>query len=217
MKQHELFEKYGAVVVKNLIQPDVYNFLTTTLMRHGHHSKLIGKPTSDPQVPGSQALINHNIFFDTVSEMIWPKLEDVVGEALMPTYTYARLYSNGNELKKHKDRPSCEISVTIQLGRSHHYSWPIYAGDQRFDLAEGDGMIYKGCDVEHWREPCDGPKGYYSGQVFCHYVRENGPHWSHAGDRRWARATGVPNLEDLKKEDIKYPFIRNRAHKMLNK
>jgi hypothetical protein len=77
-------------------------------------------------------------------------------------------------LEKHKDRPACEISVTIQLGRSHNYTWPIYMGDQRYDLAEGDGVIYLGCDVEHWRNKCDGPLDYYSGQVFCHFVRKNG-------------------------------------------
>jgi hypothetical protein len=47
-------------------------------------------------------------------------------------------------------------------------------GNQRFDLGEGDAVIYKGCDVNHWREKCDGPDNYYSGQVFIHFVRKNG-------------------------------------------
>jgi hypothetical protein len=55
-------------------------------------------------------------------------------------------------------------------------------GGQRFDLAEGDAVIYPGCDVEHWRDKCDGPDGYYSGQLFLHYVRKNGPHASQAWD-----------------------------------
>lgn len=59
------------------------------------------------------------------------------------------LYGNGDELKIHSDRPSCEISVTIQLGRSHHYAWPIFMGGQRFDLAEEDG-------VEKWNIACYG-------------------------------------------------------------
>jgi hypothetical protein len=55
-------------------------------------------------------------------------------------------------------------------------------GGQRFDLGEGDGVVYPGCDVEHWRNPCDGPDGYYSGQVFLHFVRKNGPYAAEAGD-----------------------------------
>jgi hypothetical protein len=55
-------------------------------------------------------------------------------------------------------------------------------GGRRFDLAEGDGVIYSGCDVEHWRDKCDGPEGYYAGQVFLHFVRENGPYAIEAGD-----------------------------------
>jgi hypothetical protein len=35
------------------------------------------------------------------------------------------------------------------------------------------------------RNPCDGPEGYYSGQVFCHYVRANGKYKDYAGDGRY--------------------------------
>jgi hypothetical protein len=57
-------------------------------------------------------------------------------------------------------------------------------GDKRFDLAEGDGVLYAGCDVEHWRDRCDGPEGYYAGQVFLHFVRKNGAHADQVGDKR---------------------------------
>jgi hypothetical protein len=54
---------------------------------------------------------------------------------------------------------------------------------QRFDLGEGDGLLYPGCDLDHWRDKCDGPPGYYSGQVFLHYVRKNGSYLQEAGDQ----------------------------------
>jgi hypothetical protein len=137
----------------------------------------------DTQVPNALSTMGHHIMFDTILERLWPTMESIVGEELLPTYSYARLYSNGDILEKHTDRPSCEISLTIQLGRSHHYSWPIYAGTERFDLSEGDAVIYTGCDVPHWRDICDGPTNYYSGQLFLHYVRKNGPYADHAGDK----------------------------------
>jgi hypothetical protein len=55
-------------------------------------------------------------------------------------------------------------------------------GGKRIDLSEGDGVSYPGCDIEHWRDKCDGPEGYYSGQVFLHFVRKNGPHVTQVGD-----------------------------------
>jgi hypothetical protein len=174
----EMFSNYGAVHISRMLPLDFCQFFTHVLMRQ---AELPGKK-GDGQIPNAKSILDHEVMFETLQERLWPVIEGVVGEELLPTYAYARLYSNGDELKKHSDRPACEISVTIQLGRSHHYAWPIYMGGQRFDMAEGDGVIYSGCNVDHWREPCVGPEGYYSGQVFLHYVRKNGPHANEVGD-----------------------------------
>lgn len=160
-----------------LVPLEFCHFFTHVLMRHGD---LISQ--NDAQVPTAKATMGHEVMFETLHERLWPVVEQVMKEELIPTYAYARLYSNGDVLEKHTDRPACEVSVTIQLGRSHHYAWPIYMGGQRFDLAEGDGVLYPGLDIEHWRDKCDGPEGYYSGQVFLHFVRKNGPFASEVGD-----------------------------------
>jgi len=193
----EIFNKHGAVHITKLIPPDFYKFFTHVLMRQADLS-----PRGDQQIPNAKAILDHEYMFETLHELYWDVLEGIVGEELLPTYAYARLYSNGDVLEKHTDRPACEVSVTIQLGRSHHYAWPIYMGGMRFDMAEGDGVIYKGCDVEHWRDKCDGPDGYYSGQVFLHYVRKNGPYASEAGDSMHRNT---------------YSYIKNRAELMENK
>lgn len=163
--------------VKNIVPVEFCKFFTHVLMRQADL-----QPKGDAQIPSARAILDHEYMFETLHERLWPLVESIIGEALIPTYAYARLYSNGDVLERHKDRPACEVSVTVQLGRSHHYAWPIYMGGQRFDLAEGDGVIYPGCDVEHWREKCDGPDGYYAGQVFLHFVRKNGPYVSEVGD-----------------------------------
>jgi hypothetical protein len=186
MKQNEMFKKFGALHITNVIPKEISHFLTHIMMRQHHEMKIQGIPFSDDgQVKNALSVMSHDLVFETVGERIWPFLENILEEELIPTYSYARLYTNGNVLEKHTDRPSCEISISIQLGRSHHYSWPFYANNKRFDLAECDGVLYKGCDVEHWRNPCDGPEGYYSGQVFCHFIRANGPYIKCAGDGRW--------------------------------
>jgi hypothetical protein len=174
-----------ALEVSNVISKELCHFLTHVMMRQSHEMDIQGIPQEDSQIKNALSIMRSDIMFDTINERIWPVLEEIVGEELLPTYSYARLYQNGNVLEKHKDRPPCEISISIQLGRSHHYSWPLYIDKKRFDLAEGDGVIYTGCDTAHWRNACDGPEGYYSGQVFCHYVRKNGPYAEYAGDKRW--------------------------------
>jgi hypothetical protein len=197
MSSADIFRQHGAIHLARIVPQDVCKFMTHILMLKGAYG--VG---DDDQVPGSFGVGHGEMACETLLDSLWPLVEDAVGEELIPTYSYARLYVNGNTLEKHTDRPSCEVSVTIQLGRSHHYAWPIYMGERRYDLGEGDGVIYSGCDVEHWRDRCDGPPDYYSGQVFLHYVRAKGRYAEFAGDRRWGE---------------EHPFVRNRVRKMYNK
>ena len=192
----EEFEKCGAVVIPKLIAQPLCYFFTHVLLRKADIDTV-----GDDQVPTALAVMDHEIMFETLQEEVWPVIENAVGEKLIPTYAYSRLYHNGDVLTVHRDRPACEVSVTIQLGRSHHYSWPIYMGSKRFDMAEGDAVIYKGCDVDHWRDECIGPEGYYSGQLFIHFVRLNGPHTSQVGDPTSGRPYSYkPNRAKLMQE-----------------
>ena len=97
---------------------------------------------------------------------------------LFPTYAYWRYYIFGGTLKKHKDRPACEISITACVKK--YDDWPIVVEGDSYELKEGDAILYAGCDQEHWRP------GMYKGegmaQVFFHYVNQNGPYKNHAYD-----------------------------------
>jgi hypothetical protein len=174
----DLFERNGYIHVKDLIDKNLCNFLTHVLLRKTSENV----QNDDEQVPGCLSILDHEILFETLLEKLWPDIEMVTGKELLPTYAYSRLYTNGNVLERHSDREECEISVTLQLGRSHHYAWPIYMNGSRYDLGEGDAVIYRGCDLDHWRDRCDGPEGYYSGQVFLHFVDANGPYANRVGD-----------------------------------
>ena len=169
-----------AIHCKDAVTKDLCHFLTHTLQR----KFAIEGASGDAQVPTALTCLHHDLMLETLHEKLWPIVEQILGEELFPTYTYSRLYSNGDTLEVHTDRPACEVSLTVQLGRSHHYAWPICMGDKRFDMAEGDAVIYSGCDVKHWRNKCDGPVGYYSGQAFFHFVRKDGEFANHAFDKR---------------------------------
>ena len=143
----------------------------------------------DRQVPNSYAKYADRLM-ETLLVKTIPMMKAKTGLNLIPTYSYTRLYKTGNILNRHKDRPSCEISTTLNLGGD---PWPIYIDStgsnnvideykgiikpnapkgNKVDLKPGDMLIYSGCELEHWREPF---QGKLCGQVFLHYNHANGP------------------------------------------
>jgi len=113
------------------------------------------------------------------------EIESQTGLELIPTYSFSRVYQEGEELLPHIDRPSCEISVTVNVACTGK-PWPIYteyAGKMVEHLLEpGDAIIYKGCEVVHRRSPL--PKGQLNVQFMLHYVDKNGPYSGYKFDLR---------------------------------
>jgi hypothetical protein len=118
---------------------------------------------NDEQVPETYSHYA-DIVMETLLQKVKPIMEQKSGVKLIETYSYARIYKKGDELEKHKDRYSCEISTTMNLGGD---DWPIFLEpDIKVNLGQGDMLIYRGCDLEHWREPFEGKD---CAQVFLHY------------------------------------------------
>ena len=137
---------------------------------------IFGIPEGDEQVPGAYAHYG-DIAMDTLLLRVLPIMEEKTGLKLMPTYSYARIYQKGSELKRHKDRFSCEISTTMNLGGEE---WPIFiepSGEENLPgnkviLKPGDMLVYKGSMLEHWRNRFEGQECC---QVFFHYNNEDTP------------------------------------------
>lgn len=110
----------------------------------------------------------------------FPLMEKETKLKLCPTYSFWRMYTKFADLKKHKDRPACEISVTAMIG-SDGTPWPIFIGGKGITLKKGDAVIYLGCEVEHHREEFEGD---WHAQVFFHYVDANGDNKEHWKDKR---------------------------------
>ena len=144
---------------------------------------------TDYQIPGSYSKYADWVM-ETLLMFMIPVMKAKTGLELIPTYSYTRLYEKGNILRRHKDRPSCEISTTLHLGGDE---WPIFLDPSgqdfvidepkniikpgapkgvQVDLKVGDMLIYSGCELEHWREPF---QGNICSQVFLHYNHANGP------------------------------------------
>lgn len=133
---------------------------------------------------------SHNQYKPFAGELILksirPQLEQAIGRPLLPTYSFARIYEAGMALKSHRDRPACEISVSVPIhSEPAGTEWPLQVTDLGgIDHAPsqppGTGLLYQGCRVKHWREPLIGARQY---QLFLHYVLADGDHAALAGDR----------------------------------
>ena len=186
------FQEKGYTFVKNFIPKEtakyLYEYLKFSIMAH----QLAGNPTAvqgDEQVIGSFTRGHGDLALDSLMKMMKPKMEEVTGLQLIPTYTYSRIYKQGNNLARHTDRPSCEVSITIRLSASDdRYNWPIWMKDSEYELDDGDGVVYRGCDLDHWREVCEVPEEWKMGQVFMHYVDANGPYVDYKYDKRYAKS-----------------------------
>ena len=196
------FKKNKYQVIRNAISKELANLAYTYLQisAEADHWMITNQVTheknplvgnfKDRQVPGSYAKYADRLM-ETLLVKVIPIMKAKTELNLIPTYSYTRLYRKGNILKRHKDRPSCEISTTLNLGGDN---WDIFLDPTgtnnvideyknihkpnapkgiKISLKPGDMLIYSGCELEHWREPF---QGNLCGQVFLHYNHANGPY-----------------------------------------
>jgi hypothetical protein len=176
------FETNKYTIIKNAISKDLANFVydyfllkrqvAKTLFESGYLDKLNKDYGSweYKQIPNTYSHYA-DIVMETLLTKLIKKMQKATNLKLIPTYSFARIYKYGDVLSKHKDRPSCEISTTLNLGGDF---WPIYLKSNnkqiKVDLLPGDMLVYKGCELEHWREKFTGEN---CGQVFLHYNNKN--------------------------------------------
>ena len=178
-------KKFKYKIIKNAIDINLANFLYNYLLlkrdavkymyQNNIHEKWnIFGFWDDPQVPNT-----YGCYGDFATETLLLKMMSTVekhsGLTLVPTYSFTRLYNKGDVLVRHKDRTSCELSTSINIGGD---PWSIFIDETGKEnspkgteiiLSPGDMVIYAGCDLEHWREEF---KGEICGQVFLHYANK---------------------------------------------
>ena len=196
-----MFKEKKYLVIKKAISFELANFAFNYLLLKRDAVKLmqdtnyISKFTpgygtwEDEQIPNTYSIYG-DCFMETLMMKVLPIMQERTEMTLVPCYTYTRIYKKGDILKRHKDRPSCEISTTLHLGGE---PWTIFLDPTGADyvvdeykqihkpnapqgipitLEVGDMLVYSGCDLEHWREPF---KGDNCAHVFLHYNNIDGP------------------------------------------
>lgn len=175
------FREKWYVVARGVMDANSLNFF------YGHALALAN---SDSTVLGDAQLADAPVAYcdphlDALLESVRGRVEQATGFELWPTFSYLRVYKRGHLLKAHRDRPACEISMSLNLGMSADEPWPIWIagpkGIASVALNPGDGLIYRGCDCFHWREPF---AGTHLAQVFLHYVDQRGPKAEWKYDKR---------------------------------
>jgi hypothetical protein len=158
--------------VPNFISKEEANSLASQLIEYSklpHNIMMAG----DPQAPNSLSVYNYLPFV----KLLVKKINDVsalLEEDVLPTYTYARIYTHGEVLNRHRDRPACEISITLNLKKDNE--WPIWfqkpnQEEISLELNQGDAVMYLGEIADHWRNAYQGQEHV---QLFLHYVRAEG-------------------------------------------
>lgn len=138
------------------------------------------------QVRGPGALVGYgDPMMEMLLEQLVPQIEQATALSIYPTYACFRIYRSGDVLEKHKDRPSCEISLSVNLGCRAERPWPLWiegpSGASSISLEPGDAVLYRGIECFHWREAF---AGEHAVQLFLHYVDRNGPHAEWKFDKR---------------------------------
>lgn len=144
-----------------------------------------GRYDKDHQAPNSPAIHNFKPFLELLCQKV-NHVSSLIEEQVFPTYTYARIYKHNEVLHRHRDRPACEISLTVHIGGDADWDIGIQKpnGEEvNLELKTGDAMLYLGCVADHWRDTPFSGQNY--SQVFLHYVRSNGPNaWAYFDIRR---------------------------------
>jgi hypothetical protein len=180
--------------IPGFITPDLAFSFSKEFKEHCIKFNLHG----DPQAPNSHSMYDFMPFVRLLVEKV-PEVSELLGEKVLPTYTYARVYKEGSELLRHRDRPACEISLTLNLSKDK--DWPIYfqrpdKSETSVELCPGDAVMYLGCQADHWRNKFEGEECI---QLFMHYVRAHGPKsWAYFDKQKQQEPTlpidGIPTI-----------------------
>jgi hypothetical protein len=174
----QFFEREKYTTLRQILPPEQLRAISLYLQNLLNEGFMV---FNDNQVQRRFAV--HN---DTLARYFHQNLADLisrtVGERVKPSYVYAATYIEDAILEPHTDRQQCEFTMSMQidylptLKSGEPSPWALSLdnlAEKRVDsyLACGDGLIYKGCELVHYRDALFA--GHQSTSIFFHYVQEN--------------------------------------------
>jgi hypothetical protein len=123
------FTRDGYAVIPGLVAPDRVAALRDHLAARATAGTL--RMGGDDQVPGTPSVYG-DAQVDRLMGDIQPLIEAHTGLSLHPTYSYARIYKTGDTLAAHRDRPACQVSISLNLGQELTHWRDAYEGTRLF-------------------------------------------------------------------------------------
>ncbi|MFL9842698.1 hypothetical protein ABS767_17135 [Sphingomonas sp. ST-64] len=204
------FQQDGHAHVQGLLPREVCNAFLRQLQDHlGRTGTRLGQIEKESAILKRGAPELYGFDYPPMLTLLWgltPTIAEIAGRELLPTYSYLRIYREGDICRVHSDRPSCEVSLSLTLDYSDGVAWPLEVSEHRAELSQleiedgfdgpyrgwemepGDGVIYDGVHLRHGRTQPN-PNGW-SAHLFLHWVERDGRYASHAFDRN--RDQGKP-------------------------
>lgn len=186
------FQTKGYTIVRGFLDSQsvqtISRYLENSLKRYPENNQG-GNPNESSKISWYADPLIETVLLNSL-----PEMETITGSKLFPSYSYTRVYTKGDELKPHIDRPACEVSVTCHVATVGK-PWPIWmqapgSEPSKHYLEPGDACVYHGCQVKHWREPAT--ETDVNVQFMLHYVKQDGSNADHKFDRR--QGLGLPSV-----------------------
>lgn len=201
---HSSYYRDGYVALPGLFEPEV---LQAFFNRMQADLQAAGRPLTSFGARGPllkrDALEVYAYEYTQMLTFLWgltPRVAEVTGKRLLPTYAYFRLYQQDDVCRIHGDRPSCEHSLSLTVGYSDNRPWALCVEKARLEtpcvdvqedfgageygsvaMNPGDGVLYQGVHHRHGR--VDPNPNQWSAHLFMHWVDRDGPYAEHAFDR----------------------------------
>lgn len=193
------FEQDKYIIVQNVLNIETLELLKIqikmleTVLNNNNNSLPSDFLFNDNQIKESFSFYSP-LFSEALLVLLQPMIEQRTGKKLLPTYSYVRIYYKNAILKRHTDRNSCEYSATICI-KNDKEPWDfwiknIHNKDISISLKEGDLIIYKGNELEHWREKYNNNEHI---QFFLHYVDSDGINSDWKYDKRKSLGCQINN------------------------
>jgi hypothetical protein len=204
MSVSESYHRNGSVALSGLFPPEVLLAFYQMMQRDLQAS---GRPLQSFTARGPllrQAAIEVYAFqYAPMLTFLWgltPRVAEVVGRELLPTYAYFRAYQQGDVCRVHSDRQACEHSLSLTIAYGDERPWALSVATERSDdprpvvsddfegqpyasvaMRAGDGVLYQGTHHRHGR--LDPNPNNWSAHLFLHWVEKGGRYADHAFDR----------------------------------
>ncbi|HTA64908.1 MAG TPA: hypothetical protein VK753_05335 [Xanthomonadaceae bacterium] len=207
MSASDVYKAGGADLLRGLLSPEVAAAIAHMTALGVAHSgaRWLVQPRSILDKPCYEAPSGA---WPVLLTFLWgmtPKIEDIAGVHLLPTYSYFRTYQQGDVCRVHSDRPACEHSVSLTLAYADGIPWALAVADtpktdshreqkqrgedgfgdeaySEYVMAPGDAVVYRGIDYRHGRLTPNPNR--WSAHLFMHWVDRDGPHRNQMFDGR---------------------------------